>query len=96
MFHSTLHVFALFLVKAKNSLSWSTCHYCECCVLVGTVKLVAPILARGWDHVKKTDHKRIITRTAHTYMCIHKALKDSEETMNSKSCHTYCAALSVH
>ena len=52
-----------------------------------TCKLVAPVLARGWDHVKKTDH--VLCRPC-VYTCIHKALKASEEIMNSKSCLTYC------
>ena len=59
---------------------------------------VAPVLSRGWDHVKKAGHTRI-ARTVRLYACdytrIHKALKDSEETTNSKSCLTYCAVLFV-
>ena len=70
----------------QDLLSWSTCHYS------GRYALVDPVLARGWD-VKKADHTRI-TRNARLYAYT-QALKDSEETMNSKSCLTYCAALFV-
>ena len=71
----------------QDLLSWSTGHYC------GRYAYVAPVLAREWDHVKKADHMRI-TRTARLYVYT-QALKDSEETMNSKSRLIHCAVLFV-
>ena len=56
---------------------------------------VDPVLVRGLDHVKKADWTTRVLRGPRNYTRIHKALKDSKETMKSKSCLTYCAALFV-